>query len=364
MLTRTASIGIAVLKCAIGLRKAYKECIEISAVDLERTGCHNCMHFISSSASTCTQSNFPFSDACDKCMNRLMSTDFKNVYVNEKNRYGIRHELKKNALMLFLYLHYLNPDDSGLVHICIEDAALELHCTERTIRNNLKLLNRHKYIALSASQVFPGYYKLFLPEYKSYFLPADRGGRGYCVLPLEHLRALVELPDINSIRLAVRNLIPETVSGKQSHFEKSYVEVQRDLPAYCSKRKIRDLTASKVFTKIFDVQPKKYFIKIKARAEYDVNNIAASYKAECKDKLTALIDTLRREASSRRERNKILLLENEVNDICGIALKIPLQYVLKAVRTVNEVYILPNLPINNMGALVRTIAMDLFQMAI
>ena len=292
-----------------------------------------------------------------------MSTDFKNVYVNEKNKYGVRYELKKNALMLFLYLHYLNPDTSGLVYICIEDAAQELHCTERTIRNNLKLLNKHNYIALSTTQVFPGYYKLFLREYKSYFLPAEQGGRGYCVFPLEHLHSLIELPDINSIRLAIRNLIPETISSETKRIEKSYVEVQRDLPSYCSKRRIRDLITSKAFTKIFDVQPKKYFVKIKARVEYDISNIAGIYRAECKDKLMELIETLRNEASSRRERNRILLLENEVNDICGIALRIPMQYVLQAVRSVNENYILPNLPIKNIGALVRTIATELFQMA-
>lgn len=364
MLTCTASIGLAVIKSAIRLCKNYKESIEVDSIDLHATNCRNCTEFLLSDAKKCEQSEFPFSPACETCANRIMHSDVKTVYVNEKNKYGFRHELKRNALLLFMYLHYLNPDDQGLVYVDIEDAASFLHCTERTIKNNLRLLNRHCYIDLDPVTVCPGYYKLFLNEYSTYFLPANNGGRGYCVLPLTHLEALVDMPDINSLRLAIRNLIPDTTFSKVNRIEKPYVEVQRNLPVYCSKKKIRSITSSDEFQNIFDVSSKKYFIAIKTKSKYDVSQVANTYKSDCRVKVLQLIDTLQKNAKQIKSRYKLVVLEEELNDICSIALKIPIKYILQALQQINENYILNHLKINNLGALVRTIATELFQLAV
>lgn len=363
MLTRTASIGQAVLKSAIGLRKNYKETITTASINLNAAGCKHCHEFIASGAVCCDQDHFPFSEACNTCSQCVTGNKTKTIYVNEKNKYGIRHELKKNALLLFIYLHFLNPDKAGLVYINIEDAAEILSCTERTIKNNLRLLDRHRYITLSKTPEYPGYYKLFIAEYPQYFKSADEGGRGYCIIPDGHLKALAALPDINSLRLAIRNLIPETVFSKEHHTEKPYVEVQRDLPTYCSKREIKKIVTTDKFRNMFDVRPKKYFVQIKARPEFDVTNIAMTYRGECREKVMDLIETLRSESDKKKIRNKITLLEEDLDDICGIALKIPIIYILEAIKHINAQYILPGLPVKSIGALVRFIADDLYQFA-
>lgn len=358
MLTRTATIGLAVLKSAIGLRSNYSEVIE--KVDFTKTGCRNCMHFLEQDA-PCSQEYFPFCEKCRSCAKALLYTTEQKIYVNEKNKYGIRHELKKNALLLFIYLHYLNPDKAGLVFVDIEHAAELLQCTERTVKNNLRLLDRHGYIVLDKTPVFPGYYKLFISEYSTYFLPANKGGRGYCTMPAEHLTLLRDLININSIRLAIRNLIPETTVCHTPLGEQPFVAIQRELPSYCSRRKILELTASEPFQKIFAVSSRKYFLHIKVRESYSLSNVVKDFKADCRNKVLNLVDKLQKEAKAQKSRYAILLLEEELNDICNIALKVPVKFILDAIRQVNEQYILQGLKIESMGALVRTVAMTAFQ---
>ena len=359
MVTCTASIGLAVLKSAIGLRKNYKTTVTDEFVDLKATGCQNCACFLQSDAKHCDNSEFPFCSKCDNCLYKIISTNTRTVYINEKNKYGYRPELKKNALLLFMYLHYLNPDKNGLVYVNIEDAATTLKCTERTVRNNLRLLDKYFYIDLNADPKYPGYYQLFLKEYPTYFKQADQGGRGYCVLPLDHLKTLVSMTNINRLRLAIRSLIPDTLfsSKEERRTELAYLEVQRDLPSYCSKNKIKELVASEEFTRMFHVIPKKYFITIKAKEEFNIENVSIEYKNDCRNRIIQLMDKFK--AESKKLKINFDLLEDDINDICNIALKIPVQNVTKAFEQMYERFVKMNIPVHNVGGLVRSLAMEL-----
>lgn len=358
MLTRTATIGLAVLKSAIGLRDNYRELVE--EIDLGKAGCKRCAQFARKGV-PCTQEYFPFTEQCRTCTYAIFNTIERNVYVNEKNKYGVRYELKKNALLLFMYLHYLNPDKAGLVYVNIEKAANTLKCTERTIKNNLRLLDKHSYIVLDKTPVYPGLYKMFISEYNTYFLPANKGGRGYCTMPIEHLTLLQDMENINGLRLAIRNLIPETTVCHTPQGSRPFILIQQDLPSYCSKKKILEITSSDVFSKIFDVSSSKYFLDIRVKDAYDINSIVLTYKAECKDKILDLVQQLQQDSKKQKSRYSLYLLDEDIKDICNIALKVPVQFVLDAVRSVNTQYIMHGLPVKSMGALVRTIAIDAFE---
>lgn len=312
MFTNTASIGNAVLKSATGLRKNYS----------------------------------------------IINENGEKVYINEKNRFKQRPVLKKNALLLFLYLHFLNPDTLGIVGIDIEDAAEFLQCTERTIKNNLRLLESKDYIRASFSTFTPGYYHIMLPEHKDYFKNRVSGGTGYSVITKDCFSKLLCLPDINSLRLALRNILPETEKAKRNvrRLEKSYREVQRDLPAYCTKSKIKDITKNNSFGELFHTKIKKRFIIIETRTQFNPAHTANAIRQDAADKILIKIEQINKAAVENNRHFKFHLTNIQMEDVANIALKIRVDYILSALDTVYNEYISHNIRVDNLPALIRTVA--------
>lgn len=355
MFTSTASIGNAVLKSSLYLRENYSVTETVTTLNMKKSGCYQCSVFLNENE--CNSFNCGNCSLCT-CNHKVYDTSQHKIYVNEKNRYGERYLLKKNAILLFIYLHFLNPDKYGMVYVDIEDAANELGCTERTIQNNLKLLHKHHYITMPSNPIFPGYYNMFLSEYTTYFKKAEEGGRGYSVFTHDVFKKLVKLPDLNSLRLAIRNIIPETQpkAATDRRLSRSYQEIKRDLPTYCSKKTIRSITDHKCFKELFYVNHKKRFMTLNIKDEFNPLHTADFLKSDCKNQLVELLKSINQKAEDTGIRYKLHLTPVQLDDISSISLKIAIPYILSAVKEVYVEYISHNRRIDSIGALVRTIA--------
>ena len=339
MFTQTASIGNAVLISSLYTQKNHYKFVEKKTVNEFDSGCFACPHFRTPD--------------CEACTNKVYDTSFEKIYINEKNRFGTRKNLKRNAILLFMYFHFLGPDKNGLIQFDAEEAAEKLNCNEKSIYNNLKLLSKNSYITYSPG-TYPGAFNVFILDYNSYFKKAESGGRGYSVISSSIFDQLTEMKDINTIRLSIRNLV--LGSSYLSDPKKSYDELKRCLPKYCTKEKIRSITGSKQFTNIFNISQKKRYINIIVKEQFNPVSIANHLREDCKIAVLEKIDSINKFVVDNKLRFKINLNNNDLTDIINIALRIPIRFICEAFDYIYKDYISHNQHVSNMGALVRTIA--------
>lgn len=285
--------------------------------------------------------------------NHIEYNNCKICYINEKNKYGERKLLKRNALLLFMLLHFIGPDKNGLVELDIESASEQLCCTERSIKNNLQLLEDHGYIAYNKT-FCPGFYSVFILEYKSYFKKANQGGRGYVVLSKSIFDELLKIKDINTLRLTIRSVFQEITNQKE--IRKSFQELKRYLPGYCTKEKIKKIISTDPFHKLFYTSLKKRYILIAAKKEFNASSINNSLKNECKTEILKKITQINAFAKQNNLRFKFHLTDQQLIDLSNISLRVPILHIIDALDEVYRNYISKNQQIHNIGALVRRIS--------
>ena len=340
MLTLTANMGIGVMRSALRLQKNFSEFEEIKELNKTETGCYSCTE--------CLQNP----SACINCCSKKYRTVLKKKYYNEKNRYGQRPVLRKFGLLLFIYLHFLNPDKCGLVNIDLEDAANYLHCDIKTIRNNLHLLETYKYIILGGA-ICPGYYKLFICDYKNYFKSAKENGRGYTYISLDLFNCLIEMQSINEIRITMRSFLYSVdCDRKGTSSERTYQDIKRDLPEYCTKKDIKETIKNPLFNKYFNVKESKYTIKMSILDTINPFTLTKKLREECRSKVKNFVDSINRKASGAKD--YFILLSNELNDISYIGLKYPAELITDAISQIYESFVLKGIDIDNLGALIRS----------
>lgn len=350
MFSTFASIGLSTLIPAIHLRQNTKEYVPVQHLDESATGCYSCPHYLTKTG-------------CDHCEKRQYYTETKVQYINEGHRYGKRKPLKKYALLLYMYLHFLEPDEHGFVSkIDSEETAGALGCSQRTIMNNLDLLCKAGYITYAKLSI-PGYYQAFITDYDSIFKTAKQGGRGFLRIGAEFISRICALPDINSIRLAVRSYINNLDYSTRAKMdkEKSIKEIKSQLPEYVTKKKLLDTLQDPVFRSMFQVSTKTRSATIIVLPEFDQAKIAEQVRGACKKEVSGLIDVINKEARATSRASKlpsIRLTDKEMTDIANISLKFPLHSILKAVRHFYQTYIVRNLPYESAGAIVRAFASD------
>lgn len=346
-LSVTASIGFTSLVPALRQKKNHKKTVTRSVFNKDASGCRYC----SKSADGMFH---PDSPICADCPCRVFDTEVRTVYVNEKSRYGKKIPLRRNALLLFLYLHFLFPNKDGLVHIDTEDAAEYLCCSERTVINNLKLLEEREYIALSRY----GYrFMAFILDYKNYFLPADKGGRGYSIFTSEIMDTLVKMHSITEIRISLRSMLAciDTGLNKSPVCEQSYDDLKLGLPAYCSTKTIRHTMSGKNFSTMFNSRLKKHSAIIGLRQNFDPVHVRRKYQDECINSVRKLMESINTGSSGRHKKRTLYISESDLDDIGLIALRYPVDCIIRAVRQYYEQYIVHNQKVRSVGALVRTI---------
>ena len=246
-------IGKAVLHRAIGLSENYTmdENIRLltPAVPEQCIGCEQYKE-------RCAYADFPQSaqyndavSACRKCQYgktleintvikpRLLEKEKKKRYVNEKNRYGYAKRLKLRSVLLFIAYHMIVSNSNGILrNVSISDLADLLKCSKRAIRYNNQILSEEGYIYIS-NGIDGEHINVCLPEYKSYFLPAQEGGRGFFTMSKELFTALCEIKQTTALRIVLKTLLSmetDVLSMNEPRLE-SYVQIRRYLPDYCKR---------------------------------------------------------------------------------------------------------------------------------
>ena len=296
-LSRYCRVGKAPMIRAIGIQSNYKETYytEETVLDRAATGCYSCANY----------KNIDFyeympeevqkmaSDRCASCPYAVYKTitHEHHKYINEKNMYGFAPRLKTAALKLLLVYHFMSPDKNGVIQdISFKEIAEYIGCTVRTVHNSNEKLQDYGYIYFSENGAG---YNIILPEYSTYALTADKGGRGYATLSRDFLDEIVKVTDLNQLRIFIRaSLDADTIRNSIENVcvEKDFSSLRRFLPDYCKPGIIKKALArsTKLYTATFTDSAVYLSINKMYHGRQNYENEATKYTAMFTEYLTSL----------------------------------------------------------------------------
>lgn len=380
-----ANIGKAVLIQALGLQKNYSEIAEstIEELDYNNDICKECKcHAIMTAFSKDSNEYKDALSTCLNCSHKMYTTKtvYKKIYHNEKNRYGYKPRLKSNSIKLLLLLHFYNPDKFGIIkNLDTKTLASQLNCDIKTIRNNVKILCQYSYISYSKVDTYK--FNLCLNDYQNYYLPANKGGRGFFVLSKELLNEILSIDNLLSLRIHLRELIEIdnlNAKGPFTAVSKTFKELQLSLPDYCKPCIIKKSISAG--SRIFDVLIKTSSIRFEINDSFN----ARKQKAECYnfyiEKFNQFITEFNQAATYlntntatapqqfvkffnsnylsdlKADHYKLLYFKDfEIEDLAQLSVQYSYEIVCDALSHVYQDYVLYDKKIINLGGLVRTI---------
>ena len=388
-LNQFARIGKGVISKSIGLQKNYTEVYRKGPDVLNecKSGCMGCPIYEHKQDFLALGINEPVDQLnthCKTCSSAVWESSYQYIrYVNEKNRYGYQPTLKSYAIKLLLLYHFLQPDGNGFIkNACIKELAQTLGCTAATIQASNAVLREYGYCYISA--LYDHHFNVYLPEYKNYHKTAAEGGRGYITMSSEMLMDLIAIPALNTLRLNLKGILEvdnasytRTSEDTYSTVTASFSKLRGFLPAYCKNNVIRK--ALEQDDSIFDLEFQdtgvsfsihdKYAQKkmrdamqedVKATITEYVNDLNDIFKAADsaalpfeREQYKDLLSTMHIEASQKYP--ALLLNREDCSDLAGLAMQYNLQMVLMAISHIYNRYITAGEPVNNFGALARTI---------
>lgn len=376
------NIGKAVLIQALGLQKNYQEVLETTkeVIDYNNEDCVNCKwkEYIK----TFNEDSEIYKTACstcDNCPHKKLTTIniYKKVYFNEKNKYGYKPRLKNNAIKLLLLLHFNTPDSFGILrNIDIRNLANFIGCSYRTIFNNLNTLQEYKYISFCKLDTYT--INLCLCDYDTYYLPAQKGGRGFIVMSKELLQQLINLDNLVSLRIHLRELIElDTVNTKDSitTISKKITDIKRLLPEYCKPCIIKNSikNSSSIFNITIQENDISFEIKDKFNCklqkqlcfnEYinkfdnfvkEFNNAVSAININSAYDPSFSIFFNIKPSDKFKDYELIKFKDYEIEDLALLAVQYSYDIIIDAYSTVYQSYILEHREIKNLGGLVRTL---------
>ena len=260
-----ARLGRAVCLKAVGLQENYKKVYYTTKCELdpEKSGCSSCPNYnLIKANDTFSTKKMPPKLAelarrtCENCPHRVMKETKKAhvTYVNEKNMFGYQPRLKTIPLKLLIAYHYLFPDNQGIVkNAPVRELAEMLQCDPKSIHNANKKLEKYGYITLAQGSD-PAHFHVLLTDYKNYGKKADEGGRGYLYAEKAFLDELIQIKDINQLRILVRAAFEMNLEQKTCDTV-SMSHLRNFLPRYCKPNVIQKALLNTCA--IFDVDQKR-----------------------------------------------------------------------------------------------------------
>lgn len=378
-----ANIGKAMLVQMLGLQKNYKEEVvdTVQELDEELSGCYSCITYKYSKFSSgfcdhrCTE--------CSNCKKKVYKEKkiYKRIYVNEFNRFGYKCRLKPFALKLMLLLHFFSPDEHGFCYdVDPYYCAKYLGCNQRTIKNNFSLLQCYGY--LEYKRISAHNYVIFLKDYTSYYLSAAKGGRGYITIEQTLMDEIQTVKDINSLRIILRELLDfDSLLGKGEYISdcKTIQQLQRFLPSYCKSWLVINII-NNLHTDIFQINKTSNGYKFTFNQNYSTKTSKSSkismYDSEMWEFVQSVDQALDNQDLPQSYKiinqyffdyslNKYLApisLKNAVQEeeidsqVLGkLTIQYDLERVKNAIVKIYKDYIFNLIPIQNLGALVRSI---------
>lgn len=375
------NIGKAVLIQALGIQKNYTTIVEktIEVVDYSNPVCSTCKYkeiintFDKNSDMYKTASTY-----CNNCPNKKLTIQdvTKKVYHNEKNRYGYRPMLKSNALKLFLTLHFFHPDRFGIIkNVDTRVIANILNCNIKTVWNNLEILSKYTYI--SYSKIDNHFINIILNDYESYYLPANKNGRGFLVLSNDLLSKIISIDSLITLRIYLReiiNLDNSNLKGQASVDHKTINDIRQILPAYCKPCIIRKSilnTSGDIFTTTINENIIRFEIDNKYLAKNQKNillnenkekliNFIYEFNSDIPEINSGKIQPIKYNSFIPTDINLsyfklISIKKDDLEDIANIAVHYSYDLVMMALSDVYKQYILYDKNIKNLPGLISSL---------
>lgn len=381
-LNNFANIGKSVLIQSIGLQKNYTELAQetTEVIDYSNTECVNCkwnsiIHNFDSGSDIYKTAV----DTCANCSKKTVTqqTVYTKIYHNEKNRYGYKPMLKTNAIKLLLLLHFCHPDRFGILKaVNIVSISKLLSCDVKTVRNNLNILAAYNYISFSKCDTYN--YSICLNDYESYYLPANKGGRGFFVMSKELLLQLLTINNLVSLRIHIRELIELDNLSSQGLFSainKSYKDIKQSLPDYCKPSVIKNslINADNIFQITLKETSVRFEIDEQYNSKLQKDNCYNEYYAQFVsfmnefNTFVPLVNTNQNIGDSYKQffalpeipdSNVFHLLAFttvQLEDLANLALQYSYEHVLDALAVIYQTYIMKDRAIHNLGGLLQTV---------
>lgn len=283
----------------------------------------------------------------------------KVTYINEYNAFGNGNTLNRNALLVYMYLHFLDVNSEAHCVLDLYQAHKYLDLPERTILNNLRILSRKDYICFCPGTL-DGTYDIFINYYTTKALPANAGGKGFIVLSKILLDKLKKLPGINELRFTVRGLMNK-VPGKQNMKLSdgcNMSKLKTMFPTYTQVKDIIKVMSNDIINSIFKIsqsESSKYF-KIRLLETYDAYAEKRKQFAKAEKQIRDYFDILNSEFAPKSV--TINPTDRQFKDMSKIASTNNIDNIKLAIKQIytNFDFIAP---IRNLPGLVRVKAREL-----
>ena len=189
------------------------------------------------------------------------------------------------------------------------------------------------------------------------------------MLSYDMFKILLGCQTINELRLQLRGVIStlEGATKNQILHETSYADIKRMLPAYATKKLIRNTITSDHFCQMFGVKLSKErsFFYITMKEEYNPIRIKSVKVDDARATIESALSRINADITkvNKKQKTKISLLSltnEDIRDVANISLQLPVSCIVQALSRFHETYIKKGERIRSIGAMVRTLAWDIY----
>ena len=361
-ITPYARVGRSPLIKAVGLQKNFKEIYYTETLELDRyaSGCFSCPNYknVEFAEFMPPQIQTKAKQCCASCPFAQYKTVYKEhvKYINEKNLFGYARRLTAIPLKLLLVYHFGSPNPQGIVRgYNTTQLAAYLGCSPRSVRNANITLAEYGYIHVLES-LKKNHFDVMLMEYKDYAKTAREGGRGYATFNKEFLDEIMQITDINQLRVFLRIAL-DLDTKKDPEEEISYSSLQRFLPDYCKKGVIQKEYENSQISGENEIS--EYIRKIDTSIEA-VNQAILEDKPFEADFLSD--QEIEPSIASKIKKEKLYvafdLSAEDFKDLGLLVSTYSIDAVKKVIRYIHKNYVAKLKTIDNFGALARTLLKD------
>lgn len=339
-----ANIGKSILTLSVGICENYKQ--EIICEEIDYAAC----------SPECPFFNFSIDQKKDYCINHCSAAPKKLpeiTYVNEKNKYRLstidiseKKRLSKFQLLQFMLYHFLSVDSNGIIkYTSIKEIAKILGCTTKTVRNNNEVLRRMGFVATST--ITTDIFNIIILGYKDYRLSQKDGGHGYIPMAQDFFAKLIEIDNVNAIRLCIRELIKADddevkLNEKIEESVFTYKNIKHFMPKNISYKSAIEDIVNKT-SELFDIEKKASFMSFQLKDEFNGKKLKLIKEEVFKKNLTVFLDD-----------NKIAHTNKDISDLVQLSMEYGFSHVEIAIAEYSSKYIkLLNDGIENLGGFIR-----------
>jgi len=309
--------------------------------------CANCILHIKDESEKINTKTLKYKE--EYCFNycKRRKNHIKEKELNDDNFLGVVDKrLSRLQLCQNLLYQALDVNLNGIIKDVSEsEVASLLGCTIRTVRNNNKRLSELNYIqTLKTSK---DTFNVLLLDYNKYHLSTHDGGRGYIVMSNKTLIKLLNIENVNSLRIAIRNLIKFDDSNikriKTREVSYTYDEASFFLPNYINHKAIINKMLEETFS-MFNYRKENEKIYFKIKDEYD----GKKQRRKLENKYRLYI-------KNYCQQKYFNLTNKDYDDLVQMSLEYRFNTVIDTLNLVYTKYYLKNITVENYCGLVREI---------